>query len=61
MNHRQKLSVKIMTTLCMIPLPHSAKTLSQGLAGLQFFGYIFAGSIYAPKFSALSKITDLLK
>ena len=61
MNHRQKVSVNIMTTLCMIPLPHSFKTLPQGSAGLQFFGDIFVGSIYGPKFSALSKIINLFK
>ena len=51
----------IMTTLCMIPLPRSFKILPQGSAGLQFFGYIFTGSISASKFFALSKIINLFE
>ena len=61
MNQQQKRSINIMSTLDMIPILHSFKTLPQSSSGLQCFGYLFAVSIYASRFSALSKIINLFK
>ena len=57
----KKVSVNIMSTLYMISLPNSVETWPQSSTGLQRFGYLLTGSIYAPKFSALSKIINLFK
>ena len=60
MKHRQKVSSQYYV-IVYDPTPSFFQNFTKGSARLQIFGYIFAGSICAPKFSALSKIIDLLK